>query len=161
MPLKASADRKQSLQAARAARQRRYWLRVGLTFLLFSLFAAPLEIHVDWYAKWASNQPDWVLQVLGRGPLYFFAFTLCMEAILRLENHPHLVSTDNRVWFLRLALLAPGVVFFFQYFVARHYANGPPPVLERYVQVLTAAIAMFLAWIVHHIVTQQEARKIR
>ena len=64
----------------RVARQRRFAIRVTITFLLFCAVAAPFQFHIDWYARWSSNSAAWLKEALKSGPLYFYAFILCIEA---------------------------------------------------------------------------------
>lgn len=147
--------------AVRLQRQHQFIWRVSITFLLFCAFAAPIQFHVEWYRLWSHRDSSWMGKALSTGPLYFYAVILCIEAFLRLEHFPKLVNHDNRIWFLRLFLLVPIVVFVLQFLISPHYATGAPIALEeRYVQFLTGLTSFILATLVHWIITRQEVRRI-
>ena len=146
----------------RKQRQRVFSYRVTLTFVVFCLFAAPLQFHIDWYSGLTNGNPHWFSSALKSAPLYFYALILSIEAFLRLEHYPSLLKHDKRIILLRILLVLPIFVFIMEFFVTPYYrSSNSLPNFEQWAQVLTGLIAFFLSTLVHKEITRQEIRRIR
>jgi hypothetical protein len=149
--------------AARSNRQRAFYFRVTANFLVFCLLAAPLSFHVSWYGGLTNASADWFSSALASGPLYFYAFVLCLEANLRLEHYPSLLFNDWRKYLLRVLLLVPLLLAGSQYFISPYYraVGAPLPYFERVTQMSTAFLALVLSTVVHHFVASFETQRMR
>ncbi len=146
----------------RKERQKFFAFRVTVTFVVFCLVAAPLQFHIDWYSSLTNGTTDWLSSSLKSAPLYFYALVLCIEAFLRLEHYPNLLSKDRRVFALRLFLVVPIIAFIFQFFVSPFYSSqNALPIIEQWIQLLTGGVAFILSTLVHKEITKQELRRIR
>ena len=148
---------------SRQKRQRTFYLRVTANFILFCVIAVPLQFHVSWYADLTSATPNGFAKILMSGPMYFYALILCLEGNLRLEHYPKLLYDDRRIYFLRILLLGPPIVAFFQYYITPYYKSVDQliPMPEQVVQIMTGLTALTLSTIVHHQVVTHELRRIR
>jgi hypothetical protein len=146
----------------RSARQMQFSWRVTILFIAFCLFATPLQIHVEWYGGLATNRATWFSDVLKNGALFFYAFTLCVEAFFRLSRYPLSDRKDFRLFFLKMALWIPIIAFVFEYFISPDYRSGAHiGELAQLAQIITAVGALVLSTLTHQVTVTHELRTIR
>jgi len=134
-----------------------------INFIIFCLIAAPLSFHVEWFSSLSRNQPDWLVEALQSGPLYFYSVILCVEGYMRLGQCPDLLK-DWRVWVLRKSLLLPITIFIFRYSFTPYYtpyyeSTTKIPDSEIWFQSTTGLLAFFIVTTVHYNTIKYNSRR--
>lgn len=142
-------------------RQQGFYFRVTTNFVVFCLLAVPLRFHLQWFGNLLAKKPDWLSLAFRSGPMYFYAITLCLESILRLEYYPELLYERRLVYLLRWLMILLSSLIFAYYLLSPTYKNGAPLLItinEQVNQIGTGVLALALSTLAHHYVTKQEMK---
>jgi hypothetical protein len=114
---------------------------VGLVaFVMFLVVAAPLEFNLAMFYGETNR-------ALLHGALYFFAVTIAVESLMRLETHPEIAHRTS-VSLLKLLLLFP-IILFVVDFLPRRFGGNPNYIGLWKFQVPAAVSASILTLVTH------------
>lgn len=132
-------------------------IRPTLIFVVFSIMAAPLEFHMNWYYE-LRNGADMELAVnksLVTGVLFFYSVTVSIESILRLDSHPE-ITKRLAVTILKILCVASLLPFLLE-FTQLFRTHRSPDRLSYIIQISNALLSLMLATISHLYLTKVEA----
>ena len=161
LPRKSRVASKPDSQTSKRRRQLAFCVRVWVVVLFFGLFAAPFELHVSWFTELADGNPQWLSSIFGSGPMFFYAITLSIEGIFRMEHYPNLGRYDWKPLTLKVSL-------FFAFMIAMVGAmrlRDSPASTQQWVvyefQLAIGLTAMLLSVVTHFFLMKYELTRVR